>query len=145
MVSDRHGVPLACLATPGQKNESLYVGPLLDAVRVPQSTGPPRRRPQLLIADKGYDHPTVRRALRARHIRALIPRREDPRLHRVGRPAFFDVHLYRGRNVVERLVGRLKERRRVATRFEKFAVSYETLVKLAFVERYLESPFPYTA
>ncbi|MBV8879012.1 MAG: IS5 family transposase [Planctomycetaceae bacterium] len=145
LVSDRHGIPLARLATPGQRGESLYVGTLVDSVRIPQESGPPRRRPRLLIADKGYDHPTVRQALRARHIRALIPRRNDPRLHRRGRPPFFDRELYRGRNAVERLVGNLKERRRLATRFEKFAVSYETLVSLAFMELYLEGAFPYRA
>ena len=98
-----------------------------------------------MIRGAAWETPSVRRALRTRHIRALIPRREDPRLHRLGRPSFFDRELYRSRNAVERLVGRLKERRRLATRFEKFAVSYETLVKLAFVERYLYEPFPYTA
>ncbi len=49
----------------------------------------------------------------------------------------YDQRLYRDRNVIERCVGWLKECRSVATRYEKLAVNYLQLVKLAFIERYL--------
>jgi transposase len=46
---------------------------------------------------------------------------------------------YRRRNVVERLVGWLKEHRRIATRFEKLASSSLAMVKLPFVRRYFRT------
>jgi transposase len=97
-----------------------------------------RRRPRQLAGDKGYSYPHLRRALRRRHIRPVIPARanQPPLRH-------FDRVAYRRRNVVERGVGWLKERRRVATRFEKLAVHYLNFVKVAFIQRYLRSHFAY--
>jgi transposase len=45
--------------------------------------------------------------------------------------------LYRERNVVERLVGKLKEYRRIATRYDKVAASYLAFVQLAAVRMWL--------
>jgi transposase len=76
-------------------------------------------------------YPSVRRALTKRGIRAVIPRRSnqypsDDR-HR------FDTAIYTQRNRVKRLVGRLEEFRRVATRFEKRAVHFLAMVTPAAV------------
>ena len=49
----------------------------------------------------------------------------------------FDKELYRERNVVERLMNRLKQWRRVATRYEKRATNYEAMVTLAAIMEYL--------
>jgi transposase len=46
-------------------------------------------------------------------------------------------HLYRERNAVERLVGRLKEYRRIATRYDKLAASYLAFVQLAAIRMWL--------
>jgi transposase len=57
--------------------------------------------------------------------------------------AKFDREAYRRRNVVERCVGWLKENRRLATRYEKLAVNFLALVKLAMIRlclRKLDSP-----
>jgi transposase len=48
-----------------------------------------------------------------------------------------DRKLYRERNVVERLVGRLKEYRRIATRYDKLAASYLAFVQLAAIRIWL--------
>ena len=45
--------------------------------------------------------------------------------------------LYRERNVVERVVGRLKEHRRIATRYDKLAASYLAFVQLAAIRMWL--------
>jgi len=67
-----------------------------------------------MAGDKGYSYPSVRAELRRRGIRAVIPTKSDqPRRCSFDRPA------YRERNKVERAVGRLKQFRRVATRYEK--------------------------
>jgi transposase len=72
----------------------------------------------------------VRRLLARRVIRAVIPRRSDQRPDdRRHRP--FDRPAYRGRNRVERLVNRLKQFRRVATRYEKRARHYLAMLTVA--------------
>ena len=55
-------------------------------------------------------------------------------------PRQCDRRAYRGRNVVERCVGRLKEFRRVATRYEKLAVNFGAMVTLAMIVLYLRLP-----
>ncbi len=55
----------------------------------------------------------------------------------------FDRRAYRKRNVVERVVGWLKECRRVATRYEKLALNYLAMVKLAMIHRCLRISFSY--
>src|SRR5215204_4167848 len=70
-------------------------------------------------------------------IRCVIPEKRVPAGKRRGRPPSFCGATYRRRNVIERLVGWLKEHRRIATRFEKLGSSYMAMVKLSFVRRYL--------
>lgn len=114
------------MLTPGQAHECKQAEALVDAVRVGRRT----RRPRVAAGDKGYSYPFVRDMLRRRRITPLIPTRSDQRPD----PSF-DRATYKRRNVVERLVGWLKERRRLCTRFEKLADSYLSMVKLAFIER----------
>lgn len=135
LVVDGGGVPLAAVLSPGEAHESRYVEPALGAVRLRRpgrKGGRPRTRPRRLAGDKGYSYPRVRRALRRRGIRAVIPTRKDQRPN-----PRFDTPTYRRRNVVERLVGWLKESRRLATRFEKLAVNFLAMVKLAMIQRCL--------
>lgn len=56
---------------------------------------------------------------------------------RDARPVPFDKATYRNRNIVERLIGWLKECRRVFSRFEKTAKNFAGMVRLAFIQRYL--------
>jgi transposase len=115
------GKPLVILATAGQRHEVTQLGRLLDQGAVKRTSaggrpgrGRPRRRPAALAGDKGYSYPSVRAELRRRGIRAVIPTKSNqPRLRG------FDRMAYRARNQVERSVGRLKQFRRVATRYEK--------------------------
>jgi transposase len=95
-----------------------------------------------VVADRGYDASAFRRYLRRRGIRCVIPKKRIPagkRRRRRGRPPTFCRATYRRRNVVERLVGWLKEHRRIATRFEKLASSLLAMVKLSFVRRYFRT------
>jgi transposase len=70
--------------------------------------------------------------LRLRGIGAVIPTRSDQRAN-----GAFDRRAYRRRNIVERVVGWLKENRRLATRYEKLAVNFLAMVKLAMIQRCL--------
>ena len=85
-------------------------------------------RPARIAGDKGYNSATVRRYLRRRRIGAVIPSKKNER----RRPSF-DSAAYRERNAVERLINRLKQFRRVATRYEKRAVHYRAMLTLATI------------
>lgn len=108
----------------------------METVSVQPTRGRARKRPARVLADCAYDAGRIRAWLSRRGIKATI--RPNPgRKRKRGRPLGFDRAWYRERNVVERLIGHLKEHRRVGTRFEKLAESYLAMVKWAFVERYL--------
>ena len=123
--------------TAGQRHESTQVEPVLVGIAIPQPVGRPRRRPKRLAGDKGYSYPNVRQWLRAHGITPVIPRRSNQRQPRDP----FDEHAYKRRSVIEQCVGWLKECRRIATRFEKLAISYLAMFKLAMIQRYLRVAF----
>lgn len=106
---------------------------------VRRANGRIHKRPQRLAGDKGYDFPHLRTWLHKRRIQVVIPSRKRPKNAKPkrGRPVTYDKTHYRARNVVERCVGWLKEHRSIATRYDKLAVNYLTMVKLAFIRRYL--------
>ncbi|WP_233578170.1 transposase [Tautonia sociabilis] len=81
----------------------------------------------------------MRGLLRRRGIRAMIPSRKRPARWRPkrGRPRAFDRAAYRRRNWIERCVGRLKEWRRVGTRYEKLAETYLSVVHVAAIALFL--------
>jgi transposase len=148
LVSDGGGLPLAVELSAGQAHESRFATDVLDAVRIKQPTGRPRQRPDRVAGDKGYSYTHIRAWLRAKHIKVVIPERKDQqerRASRPGRPLSFDRQAYRRRNVVERCVGWLKEARRVATRYEKLAVHYLGVLKLAMIRKYLRVVLSNTA
>jgi transposase len=124
------GKPLAFILSGGERHESRFLCALLDGGHVRRlGAGRPRHRPECVVGDKGYSYPSLRRLLARRGIRCVIPRRKDQRPG--DRRHRFDPVLYRGRNRVERLVGRLKEQRRIATRYEKRASSFLAMITLA--------------
>ncbi len=130
------------MLTAGQVHDSTQLEPVLDAIRVPRpgGRGRPRKRPDHLLADKGYSHEPCQRLLRRRGIPHTIPQRRDQRQRRAarrGRPLAFDAALYTQRNVVDRCVNALKQWRGLATRFEKRAVNYRALVIIAGLVQWL--------
>ena len=134
------GRPLAVLLTPGQAGDNPQLAPLLEAIRVPTGgPGRPRKRPDHLVADKAYSHPSTRSLLRRRGIGHTIPERADQQARRArrgragGRPPAFDRQHYRQRNLVERCFNRLKQYRALATRYAKRAELYRGLVVLASI------------
>ena len=148
LVTDGRGLPLALHLTGGQRQECEVLEPVLEAVRIRLPRGRPRQRPAALAGDKAYSFPRLRRWLRARHVRAVIPERrdqQDRRRHRPGRRPAFDRVAYRQRNVIERAVGWLKERRRIATRYEKLAIQYLAMLYVGLIEKYLTTLFADTA
>jgi transposase len=124
-------VPLAAEVTPGQQHESTRFESLLSAFRIGR-----RCRPNRIAGDKGYSYPRIRRWLRWHGIQAVIPQRSDQEAQHIGRPLNFDKDTYRRRSVIERCIGWLKECRRIGTRFEKLALNFLAMVKLAIIRRY---------
>ena len=108
----------------------------MDQVAVPQPLGRPRTRPRRLAGDKAYRGRRIRDWLRACRIGRVIPSAENDKARHDGRVKF-DKLAYRRRSIIENCVGWLKECRRIATRFEKLAVNYLGMLKLAIIERYL--------
>lgn len=96
-----------------------------------------RSRPKRVAGDKGYSYPRIRQWLRRHRIQAVIPQRSDQVAQHRGRPLKFDKDSYKRRCVIECCIGWLKACRRVATRFEKLALHFLAMVKLAIIRRYL--------
>ena len=137
LVADSEGTPLAVRVTPGQTHEVAGFESVVDAVRIPQAWGRPRTRPLRLAGDKGYDAPWVRDGLRRRHITPIIPEKHNPHGRKPGLPLALNTETYRRRNVLERSISWLKHARRIATRFEKLALNFLAMLKLAMIQRYL--------
>ncbi len=127
--AEGNGKPIAAVLTGGERHEQIALEALLDqgAIRRP-GRGRPRLRPRRAAGDKGYSSQTARRHLWRRHIRPVIPSKSNRR-----RQPGFDRAAYRRRNRVERLINRLKQFRRIATRYEKRAANYLGMVTIGMV------------
>jgi len=82
--------------------------------------------PEWGVADRAFDSEQIRDALLERDIAPCIPSRSNS-----AEPVEHDAARYRERNRVERLVGKLKQFRRVATRYEKLGATFLAVVHLA--------------
>src|SRR5689334_595977 len=94
------------------------------APRQAEKGDPPKR----LIADKAYDAEHFRNWLAERRIKAVIPSTASRRT-----PYPIDCNAYRRRNVIERLFCKLKNWRRIATRYDRLAQNYIAALALAAV------------
>ncbi|MGW3984045.1 IS5 family transposase [Streptomyces mirabilis] len=76
LITEAHGIPLAVSLTGGNRNDVTQLMPLIQAVPpVRGRRGRPRRRPDKLYADRGYDHDKYRKQVRAVGITPVIARR----------------------------------------------------------------------
>ena len=112
--------------TPGETHESTALFDLLNATdEIAVANGESIAWPVALAGDKGY---------RADSIDEALLEIED----RASRAVEFDRETYRERNIIERLIGWLKESRRIMTRFEKTARNFGGMIKMAFIRFYLK-------
>ncbi|MBQ1042502.1 IS5 family transposase [Micromonospora chalcea] len=109
VITDAGGIPLAVTLTGGNRHDSTQTTALLDAIPpIGGRPGPPRRRPDRLYADRGYDYDSHRQQIRARGVTPVIARRGTP--HGSG--------LGTRRWVVERTIAWLHWFRRLRIRWE---------------------------
>jgi transposase len=101
--------------TPGQAADVNEAAPLLEGVVT-----------EAVAADKAYDSDSLIDTITASGAQAVIP----PRANRTEQRAF-DRHIYKGRNLVERFICRIKHFRRIATRYDKLARRYEAFIAIA--------------
>lgn len=124
--------------TAGQAHETTALEDLLSGAEVHFSDGEsqsPIVWPTTLAGDKGYRADWVDAFLLENRITPIIPSKENE--DRSARLVEFDRETYRQRNIIERLIGWLKESRRIFSRFEKTAKNFGGMIKLAFIQRYL--------
>ncbi len=120
MICDGGGIPLAVRLTGGNRNDVTQLLPLVEAIPpVRGRRGRPRRKPDVLVADRGYDYDTYREALRRRGIRPLISRRGTRDSNQAVRW------------VVEQTLALLHQFRRLATRWERRTDIHHGLLTLA--------------
>lgn len=84
------------------------------------------------VGDKAYSSQNIRKLLRPKGTTPVIPKRSNQK-----RRSRFNRGLYRERNRVERLINRLKQYRRIATRYEKYAVNYLTMLMIGAIRLWL--------
>ena len=115
MAADARGRLVRCGLTPGHRHDAPQALPLLDGLA-----------PAYLVADRGYDSDPLVTALAARGTCAVIPPRRKRR-----HPRPFDAQRYAQRHPIERLFSRLKQFRRVATRYDKLDAHFLAFIHLA--------------
>ena len=86
----------------------------------------------MFLADKGYDSDEVRQSLLLRGILPVIPPRGNRR-----EAIACDYRTYRDRNLIERMFNRLKQFRRIATRYDKTSISFLGFLHLAAAKLWL--------
>ena len=84
--------------------------------------------PKAVIADKGYDGDAFVVKIKAGGAEAVIPPKANRKVKREH-----DKHLYKERNLAERFINRIKQHRRVATRYEKTARNFLGFVHVAAI------------
>lgn len=140
MCADGNARPLSLIVTAGQCADVSQLGPVLDAIAVPRAgPGRPKKRPPCLRVDKAYGARKPRKLIQRRGIRCICPEREDAKKRRLARgsrggsPPSFNPDEYKGRNVVERAINRLKDFRAVATRYDKRDHNHLAVVTVATI------------
>ena len=123
-VVDADGLPVGLGLTPGEAHDNRLCSVLLTGLH--QGT--------MLLADRGYDADWIRDFASQNGAWANIPPKRNRK-----EPICFSPYLYRARNLIERFFNKIKQCRRVATRYDKLAANYLAFVKLASIRLWLRA------
>jgi len=121
---DKKGRPIKLKLTAGQESDIASAREMIAGM--PKSS--------VLLADKGYDADALREAVFDLEAWANIP----PKANRKD-PICFSKYLYRLRNLVERFFNKIKQFRRIATRYDKLAENFLAAIKLASIRIWLRN------
>ncbi|KEQ14431.1 transposase [Endozoicomonas montiporae] len=119
--TDALGNPVRFILTAGQASEYGQANALIEGMT-----------PDFVLADKGYDSNEFILLIRSSGAEPVIP----PRGNRLDQRAY-DKVIYKERNLVERLFQKLKNFRRVATRYERLARNYMGILQIAAITIWL--------
>lgn len=114
---DALGNPLRFILTGGQRNDCTQAIDLLDGYQG-----------KAVLADKGYDTNDIVEAINAMGAEAVIPSKSNRKIQRN-----YDETLYKERNLIERLFGKLKQFRRIATRYDKTDSAFMAFIHIASI------------
>jgi len=117
VVVDALGYPLDLLITQGQINDNVVAGELIE-----------EKVSENVIADSAYDTNEIRRVIAAANKTAVIPN-QGRRIERFS----YDKHLYKERHLIECFFQKIKNWRRIATRYEKTIDMFKGMVTIACV------------
>ncbi|MBY5325419.1 IS5 family transposase (plasmid) [Rhizobium leguminosarum bv. viciae 248] len=116
------GLPVRLIASPGQRNDIAFAHDLVDGIQAAAT-----------IADKGYDADHLCDKITETGADVVIPPKRNRKLQRP-----YDADLYKERNRIERFFNKLKQFRRVATRYDKLLANFMGFVKLAAIAIWLK-------
>jgi putative transposase len=119
---DALGLPVRLIGTPGQRHDAAFAHELVEDIEA-----------GALLADKGYDANHLVEKMKERRTQIVIP----PKWNRKTQRAY-DTDLYKERNRIERFFNKLKQFRRVATRYDKLLANFMGFVKLASIAIWLK-------
>jgi transposase len=115
LATDALGNALRFILTGGERNDITQATQLIENFAA-----------DYVIADKGYDSEAFILKLKEQNSEAVIPSRSN---HKVQRE--IDLHLYKERHLIENQIGKLKQFRRVFSRFDKLAKNYLSFIYFA--------------
>jgi len=116
---DGGGIIRRFLLSPGEKHDAPFALPLLETVELSGSA---------VMADRGYDSDAIVEYIEQHEGVCVIPPKTN---RRIERP--YDSLAYKHRNVIERFFCRLKQFRKIATRFDKLADSFAAFILIAAI------------
>lgn len=122
VAGDALGNPVRLIGSPGQRNDIAFAHELVDGFEA-----------DVTIADKGYDADHLCDRIAETGSEVVIPPKRNRTVQRS-----YDPDLYKERNIIERFFNRLKQFRRVATRYDKLLANFMGFVKLATIAIWLK-------
>jgi transposase len=112
---DALGNPLRFILTQGQVHDIRQAEALIEGFAC-----------EKVLADKGYDSNAFREVIAAKGAEAVVPSKRSR-----SEPIPYDKDAYKERNLVERFFNKIKHFRRIATRYDKTALSFAAMLALA--------------
>ena len=109
------------MGSPGQENDITHAHELVEGFAA-----------DAVIADKGYDVDHLHAKIVEAGSQVVVPPKRDRKIKRS-----YDRNLYKERNLVERFFNKLKQFRRVATRYDKLLANFMGFVKIAAIQIWL--------